>query len=196
MKKSWLQIAILVSLGFGFSLMPVSAAEKAPQEIVDLAKAELVKWGEDPIIIKAVKEDNAKKRTLDQIKEIDKKWMATPGVDAFMKSLLENECAKKLLELMKDKPYIDETFVMNNLGGNVAMTNKTSDYWQGDEDKFKKSFNEGKGGIHISDVAFDDSSQSYVVQISVPVKETDKAAKKETIIGAITIAVNVDKFKK
>lgn len=171
------------------------AAEKAPQAVIDLANQELVKWGLDPEIVKAVKAENAKNKTLDQIKELDKKWIDTPGIDDFMKGILENECSKLLRKWRDEKPYFDEVFVMDNQGANVAMTDKTSDYWQGDEDKFKKSYNEGKGGVHIGDVAFDDSTQSYVVQVSVPVKEVDPQSQAETVIGAITIGINIDKFK-
>jgi len=49
------------------------------------------------------------------------------------------------------------------------MTNKTSDYWQGDEAKFTESFKGGSGAVHIGDVEFDQSAQAYLVQISVPV---------------------------
>jgi len=69
------------------------------------------------------------------------------------------------------------------------MTGKTSDYWQGDEAKFKKSFASGAGGIFIDEVEFDDSTQAYLVQASVPVKDGGK------VIGAITFGIDVDKIQ-
>jgi hypothetical protein len=78
---------------------------------------------------------------------------------------------------------------MDNQGANVAMTNKTSDYWQGDEAKFTDSFKNGVGAIHISTVEFDESAQAYLVQVSVPVMEGGKA------IGALTIGVNIDELE-
>jgi sensor histidine kinase regulating citrate/malate metabolism len=38
-------------------------------------------------------------------------------------------------------------------------------------------------------VGFDKSTQAYLVQVSVPVKDGGK------VIGAVTIGINVDKFK-
>lgn len=187
MKKAinlWISGIILV-----LSVCLASGGERAPQKIVDFANTNLVKWGLDPVIVKAVKEENAKGKTLDRIKEIDKKWIATPGVDEFMKSLMDNECGKYLRQLQKSAPFYAEIFVMDNQGANVCMSDKTSDYWQGDEDKFIKSYNEGKGAIHISDVIFDKSSQAYLVQVSVPVKDGNK------VIGAITIGIDLNKFK-
>jgi hypothetical protein len=66
------------------------------------------------------------------------------------------------------------------------MTNKTSDYWQGDEAKWQESFKDGAGAVHAGGVEFDESSQDYLVQISVPVMDSGKA------IGALTIGVNLD----
>lgn len=175
-------------------LLAVSApvmlqGEKAPRKVIDLANKEFVKLGTDPVIVKAVKAENAKGKTLDQVKEMDTKWRGTPGIADFMKALMDSPCGKHLQGLQKAKAYIAEIFVMDKLGGNVAMTDKTSDYWQGDEDKFIKSYNGGKGAVHIGDVEFDDSTQAYLVQVSVPVKDGGK------VIGAITIGVDVDQVK-
>ena len=180
-------MAIFLVLGLG--LGTVQAGEKAPQKVVDLGNTELIKLGTDPVIVAAVKAENAKGKTLDQIKEMDKKWMATSGVDDFMKSLMDSECGKHLKSLQKATPYYSEIFVMDNQGANVAMTDKTSDYWQGDEAKFKESYKGGAGAVHVSDVKFDESTQAYLAQVSVPVKDGDK------VIGAITIGIDVDKIK-
>jgi hypothetical protein len=106
-----------------------------------------------------------------------------------MKAIQNNACSDYLRTIQKSAAYYDEIFVMDNLGANVAMTDKTSDYWQGDEDKFIKSYNGGNGTIFIDKVKFDDSTQAYLVQVSVPVKDGGKT------IGAITIGINVDKLK-
>ncbi|MDG4474566.1 PDC sensor domain-containing protein [Thiovibrio frasassiensis] len=184
---------IIVASVFGIAVMltagSVFAAEKAPQKVIDLANTELVKLGSDPAIVQAVKAENAKGKTLAQIKEKDVKWMATPGVVDYMKALMDNPCGKRLKEIRKSAPYYAELFVMDNLGANVCMSDKTSDYWQGDEPKFTESYKGGKGAVHVGDVKFDDSTQAYTVQVSVPVK--DGAA----VIGAMTIGIDMDKLK-
>jgi hypothetical protein len=165
------------------------SAEKALPKVLELANKTFVKWGSDPVIIKAVKAQNALKMTLQQIQEMDKKWKKTPGIADFMKKLMDSECGKHLISLQKSSPAIAEIFVMDNQGANVAQTDKTSDYWQGDEAKFIKSFNKGTGAIHIGDLKFDDSTQAYLVQVSVPVKNGN------VVIGAITVGVDVDRVE-
>ena len=164
-------------------------AEKAPQKIIDLANSSLAAYGTDPVIVNAVKAENAKAKTLDQIKAQDQKWQADSGVTTYMKAIMDSECGQYLRKIQKSEPYFSEVFVMDNLGANVAMSDKTSDYWQGDEAKFTKSFAGGSGAVFVDDVKFDDSSQTYLVQVSVPVK--DGAA----VIGAITFGLDVEKVK-
>ena len=170
-----------------FIITPNTFAEKAPKKIIEFAYSTLAALGSDPTIVAAVKKENAKGKTLSQIKAMDAKWKKTPGVVSFMKVLMDSRCGKHLQSLRDSKPYYSEIFVMDNLGANVSMSDKTSDYWQGDEAKFKKSFNNGKGAVFVDDVEFDDSSQAYLVQVSVPVKDGNK------VIGAITFGIDVDK---
>ncbi|MBF0204693.1 MAG: PDC sensor domain-containing protein [Desulfamplus sp.] len=167
----------------------IAFAEKAPAKVYELAKTTLQAYGSDPVIIKAVKEENQKKKTLQQIKEMDQKWKNTPGITDYMKAMIESECGRYIMNIQNNNKYYDEIFVMDDQGANVAMTDKTSDYWQGDEDKFKKSFKDGAGDIFVDEVEFDDSTKSYLVQVSVPVIEDGKA------IGAITFGINIDNIE-
>ena len=187
MKKAWI---ILMSVLFvGFSLNMAFAGEAVPQKVVDLANTALVELGADPVIIAAVKAENGKGKSLDQIKEMDQKWKETPGLADYMKALMESECGKHLRKIQNSAPYFAEIFVMDNQGANVAMTDKTSDYWQGDEAKFKKSFNSGAGSVFVDEVEFDDSAQAYLTQVSVPVKDGD------AVIGAITFGIDIDQVQ-
>ena len=167
----------------------IYAGEKAPQKVVDLANSKLASLGTDPVIVEAVKAENAKGKSLDQVKEMDKKWKADAGLADYMKAMMDSECGKHLTGIQKSASYYAEIFVMDNQGGNVAMTDKTSDYWQGDEAKFQKSFNGGAGAVFVDEVEFDDSAQAYLVQVSVPVKDND------TVIGAVTFGIDVDKIE-
>lgn len=179
---SALSVLVLLVLGLAF------AAEKAPQEIVTFAQEKLMPWGENPVIVQAVKAQNAKGMTLEEIKALDERWINTPGIADFIKPYLENECAKELRKLQESAPYFAEIFVTDNQGGLVAATDKTSDYWQGDEAKFTECFKGEEGVLYIADVEFDESTQTYSVQISVPVRDEGK------VIGVIVVGIDVDAF--
>jgi len=185
MKKVTIAVFVCLALMYYVS---VSAEQKAPQQIIHLANTTLVKLGVDSVIVKAVKTENAKGKTLQEIQEMDKKWRATPGIADFMQTLMESECGQYLRRLQQTTPYYAEIFVMDNQGANVCMTNKTSDYWQGDEAKFLQTFKGSTGEVHISDIEFDDSAQTNLVQVSVPVQDGDST------IGAMTIGIDIDKM--
>lgn len=165
-----------------------ATAEEAPESVKKLAPT-LTAWGTDNTLIDAVKAQNAKGLTLEAIQARDAAWRKVEGLDAEMKHMMESAAATKMLEFEKSQPYFFELFLMDNQGANVAMTNKTSDYWQGDEAKWQESFKGGTGAVHIGEVEFDESAQDYLVQISVPVMDAGKA------IGAITIGVNIDSLE-
>ena len=187
MKKSFFLVVVSIAMILGIGM--AQAGEKAPQEVYELANSKLVDLGTNPIVIEAVKAQNAKGMSLEQIKKRDDEWKAHAGVADYMQSLMDSECGKHLREIQNSADFYAEIFVMDNKGANVAMTDKTSDYWQGDEAKFQKSFNSGNGGLFIDDVEFDDSSQAYLVQVSFPVKDGGK------VIGAVTIGVDVHRIE-
>ena len=179
-------LAILFTLLVTISL---SFAEAAPQSVVDLANSKLAALGSDPVLVDAVKAENAKGKSMADIEAMDAKWKADAGVADYMKAMMDSAAGKRLAELRDSEPYLVELFLMDNQGANVAMSDKTSDYWQGDEAKFKKSFNDGKGAVFVDDVEFDSSSQAYLCQVSVPVKDGD------AVIGAITFGIDIEKVK-
>jgi hypothetical protein len=169
------------------ALTSLLLAEEAPEKLHEILP-ELEAWSTDQALIDAVRQQNSQGLTLVTIQERDAVWRATSDVDDFMETLMTSSVAKHMLTLEQSKPYFVEFFLMDNLGANVAMTNKTSDYWQGDEEKFTESFKGGLGSTYMSDVKFDESSQAYLVQVSIPIFDGDKA------IGAMTIGVNLDEL--
>ncbi len=186
--KRILAIGTVLVIALAFSGVTVFA-EDAPKEVYDLANTKLAALGKSSLIIAAVKEQNAENMTLQAIKEMDEKWKNTAGIADFMKVLMDSGCASNLKQIQIMDAYYAEIFVMDNQGANVCQTDKTSDYWQGDEAKFQKSFNGGAGAVFVDEVEFDDSTQAYISQVSVPVMDGGKA------IGAITFGIDIDKLK-
>ncbi len=182
-----LVVPAALALAITAPVTPAGAADPAPAKVVALAKSTIAKLGSAPEVVKAVKAQNAKGATLADVQAFDKKWMATPGVADFMTALIDSDAGAYLKKVQASTPYYSEIFVTDKLGANVAMTGKTSDYWQGDEPKFTESFKDGKGEVFVSDVAFDKSTQTYVVHVSVPVRDGGAT------IGVLVAGVSVEK---
>ena len=181
-------VSIIIAAVFCMALFAGTAiADQA--KFAAFAKSSLAPIGQDKVVVKAVKAQNSKGITMDYIKKLDKAWKGNDPDTYFIKEIRDNKCSAHLRGIVGERNYLFEIFVMDNQGANVAMTDKTSDYWQGDEAKFNKSYNEGQGAIFVDEVEFDDSAQAYLCQVSVPVKDGGK------VIGAVTIGIDVDQIQ-
>lgn len=160
---------------------------EVPDAVKHLAESDFADLASDPIIVQAIKDQNALGASLDDVKSMDKKWMDTPGVADFMKALIDSAAGVHLKEWRSQHAYVSEIIVMDHQGANVALIDKTSDYWQGDEKKFTESA-QGGGRVFIGDVKFDDSTQTYSVQVSVPVVSDG------SLIGVVCLGVDVEEL--
>ncbi len=183
----WLMMAIFTL--YVFSLTGVSHADKQDKMAsVLLSKITGVnQLAKQVRFIKAVKKQNAMGLSLTEIKKRDQQWLTTGADSALKASMSSSDIGQYLSSVIKNNSdKYNEMFLTDNQGANVAAYPLTSDYWQGDEDKFTKAFNEGKGKIYIGELEFDESTKVNAIQISVPVRYGAAA------IGVLVIGVKVD----
>lgn len=111
--------------------------------------------------------------------------------EALIKEIRESETSKFLIEKMESvepKGAVTEIFVMDGWGWNVGQTGGTSDFYQGDEGKWQKTFAGGDPN-QIEILPIEEEDGVRYAHVSLPIKEGDKN------IGAVTIGVDVDKVK-
>lgn len=174
---------------------PASAEEPHVTAINDYLKANVLAWASDPAVVEAIKANNAANGGLTQadIDALDAKWRQEvegsdkPTIDA----TLGNSLSKFLIDKkMAAGGVIAEVFVMDAKGLNVGQSDVTSDYWQGDEDKFSKSFGAGAGAVFVDEIEKDESTQTLQAQVSLTIADpaTGEA------IGAMTLGIDVEKL--
>lgn len=183
-------------VGTAFAIMLSGQAALADGHVAaltDFAKNTVAEWVKNPVIVKAIMAQNAKNAGLsqDEIIVLDKKWRAEtkasskPMIDA----ILANAVSKALADYKNaSSGMVTEVFVMDNKGLNVGQSDVTSDFWQGDEGKWKKTYLMGPDAIFVDEVEKDESTQTLQSQMSMSIK--DPATGK--VIGAITVGVNVE----
>ena len=138
-----------------------------------------------PKLINATRQQNAQNLSIDAIKQRDEEWAGTEELTPFKRSLQINKAGKVLRRLIDDNPSFNEAFLTDNQGANVAAYPATSDYWQGDEEKWTASFNNGEGKIFIGDLERDDSTQTVAVQVSAPVLDRGET------VGVLVVGVSL-----
>jgi len=186
------KIAVAAALTV-MSISGVNAAGEHEEPMRSYGAETVTQWISNADLIAAIKAQNAKTAALSEaeIVTMDKQWRAQTG--AASKPMIDDVLGRpvsKWLSDMKEKSggVVTEVFVMDAKGLNVAQSDVTSDYWQGDEAKWKQTFLVGPGAVHVSDVEEDESTQTLQSQLSMPV--VDPASGQ--VIGAVTIGVNLD----
>jgi hypothetical protein len=172
--------------------MPLYADEFTPA-MQSYFEQEIAAWANDGILIDAIMSQNTTTTAFDQseIDALDTAWRNEVGhADTpTISPIISNAAAEYLRErVAASGGRITEIFVMDARGLNVAASDVTSDYWQGDESKFTETHGIGSGAVHISDVELDESTQRYQGQISLTI--TDPASGQP--IGAMTVGVDAE----
>lgn len=194
MRNKYLKVIAVAASVFGFTAGAASANDFAPQ-IADVLNNQVKAWLSDPVMIEAIKAQNAETAGLSDgdIDGLDKQWRAEAASGSG--PLIDKVLANKLSAFLKDKKaasngLFSEVFVMDAKGLNVGQSDVTSDYMQGDEGKWQKTYLVGPDAVFIDEVEFDDSSGQFQSQVNATVADpaTGQA------IGAITIGINVEKL--
>ncbi len=170
-----------------------SAAGPHEPSIRDFAENTVTAWVSNPTVVEAIKVQNALHASLsqDEIIAKDKQWRAeTASADRpLINRVLSNDLSRYLAKVSKEQQgLVTEVFIMDNRGLNVGQSDVTSDYWQGDEAKWRKTFLVGPNAMIIDEVELDESTQTFQSQLSMSI--TDQATGK--VIGAITVGVDVE----
>jgi len=165
------------------------------QKSVDYYRSEVKSWIYEEVIINAIKTQNEAHSALtpERVLELDQQWRNELSGKNENKILIGTTINKAISKHLQNKVrasngFITEIILMDNKGLNVGVNDITSDYWQGDEHKWKRTFLTGAEQIYISETYFDESANKLQNQFSVTISDQG------TPIGAITIGINAQKF--
>ncbi len=145
----------------------------------------------------ALRAQNERFRGLDpaEIERLDKQWRAEaesdnqPLIAQLMGSPLSSYLIRKKAE--SDGLFI-EIFVFDAQGMNVGQSSVTSDYWQGDEDKYLETFAKGPSAVFLDAVEYHEETRQRRRQVSFTIVDPDSGEP----IGAATVEINVDELER
>ncbi|MDP6545630.1 MAG: response regulator [Phycisphaerae bacterium] len=129
------------------------------------------------------------------IAEKDRAWQAAQKgrITPFMADLINNQLSQGIRRGLEQKGFyrvhlgyelFSEVFVTNKYGANVAQTQKTSDYYQGDEVWWQEARTHG---LYVADVQYDKSAEVYSTDICVRVED-----KEGSFLGVLKAVVNLE----
>ncbi|KIT16868.1 type IV pili methyl-accepting chemotaxis transducer N-terminal domain-containing protein [Jannaschia aquimarina] len=156
------------------------------------AKTEVPKWLSEPILIDAIREQNARHASLTQadIDQLDLDWRAEmkEGGGPLVQSLVDRPLSDWFRERVgATAGLVVEIFAIDNRGLNVGQSGVTGDYWQGDEAKYEQTIKNGRNATHFGETHLDVENGVYQAQISAPVPDPETGEP----IGVMIFSVNV-----
>lgn len=178
-------------------LMATSAsAADTPPDPETLITKEVIQsvgtWLSNPIVALSVNTQNDLRGSLSQadIDALDKQWRAEREAadKPLISATLSAPLSVYLLRVQAGSLGLyPEIFVMDANGLNVGQSSITSDYWQGDEDKFQKTFPNGTDAVFIDAPEWDEDKKIWRAQLNVTVTDPDTGKP----IGAATVEFNL-----
>ncbi|MDP3271260.1 MAG: hypothetical protein U1D41_02665 [Nitrosomonas sp.] len=181
-RRSWLNLGLLFT---AFFLANANAYAFCAGTLIKEIKA----LANKPEVIEAVKASNARQLGKERIMELDERWIKLKGRLPEADQIMNSKVSALLTAAMNKQSYFKEAILTGNQGETVAMNMVTTDYWQGDEEKFTAIFDTNlpsrKPDSHISRARWDDSTKAMIAQVSVPVYDGDY------MIGTLTVGVDL-----
>ena len=186
-------LRFLASSAIATTLATAAAADDFTPAMEEFYRSEARSLTGAQVLIDAINAQNSQTAAYDQarIDELDQAWRAevgsasSPTIDPVLTNAASDYLRSQVAAF---GGRVTEIFVMDAQGLNVAASDITSDYWQGDEEKYSETYPKGPNAMHLSDVELDDSTQRYQGQISVTI--TDPSTGEP--IGAMTIGVDAE----
>jgi hypothetical protein len=175
-----------------FSAGAANADDARQQAAGTFVTAKIKPWIGDPIIIEAIKAQNAETSKLKQA-EIDQEdigWLNRTD-----KTLIDSKMNNPLSTFLTAKKEalgapVLEIFVFDKKGLNVGETDLTEDYVQGDEPKYWKTYGVGPDAMFVDKVG-PDGGKPNICQVSLTIKDPATG----NAIGAMTVGVDTDQLK-
>ncbi|GGE31729.1 hypothetical protein GCM10007421_01860 [Halopseudomonas oceani] len=152
------------------------------------------RWRHEPALIAAVAEQNQRNQTLSiqQIEQLDQQWRQEQRLPADQRPLTNRILNTPLAKWLRAKQaehdgVISEIIVTDQQGLNVAISEPTTDYWQGDETKFADPFFSDQP--YMSTLNYDQSTRRFQVHVSTSIHDPQGGA----VIGVLIIGLDIEK---
>src|SRR5713226_1245354 len=121
-----------------------------------------------------------------RVGKIESTW-ETPQHDPLVKATLSSPTSQVLRHHREAEPRILKILVADETGATVAATDKPLHYVQPNVVYWNAVYGEGRGGIYVSEIRYDDQTKANYLQIGMPVLE----AGTRRFIGAVNALVDV-----
>ncbi len=120
--------------------------------------------------------------------DLDKEWRSSRNLPPALTAVLQNEASRFLADLAGRDGIYREVLVTDRQGRLIAASNRTSDYYQADEEWWEESFDKGgRGRVFVSGVLYDESARVQAINIAAPITNADESQ----VVGVIKVIADI-----
>lgn len=163
------------------------------KDLIELANTEMKAWVYNDIVIEALRRQNAKHAdlSLTDKKVLDRRWQQEKrkANSPLIKKLTNNPVAEYLQKIKEESDGLyTEIIIVDDQGLNLAQTDISGSYWQGEEKKWENTFKSRSYAAYVSDVRFDDTVQMFQAEVAFMIISEDQP------IGIVYAGIDVEKL--
>lgn len=167
------------------------AQAPSSSSIDDEVLAQIRSWLLVPVVYLTLDAQNERYAAIGSadISRLDAQWQSEREADVqpLIASTLNNPLSTYLTQVQAGSAGLfTEIFVIDAKGLNAGQSSITSDFWQGDEAKFQKTYDVGGGAVFVDEPEFHDATSTWRAQANLTIQNAAG-----TPIGAATVEVNL-----
>jgi len=172
------------------------SAARADESLIRAYIVEEVRqWAQSPVVLLTLEASNERYADLDQagIDALDEQWRAEREVEdqPLITAVLSSPLSSYLTKIQaRSRGLYTEIFVMDAQGLNAGQSAITSDFWQGDEAKWQKTYKVGADAIFIDEIEINDETGTENAQVNMSIAQDGQ------VVGAITVEINVTELRR
>ena len=178
-----------------FLISPIGSLAASDDLIPSKLIEDIRSWSTSPVVMLTLEASNKRHEGLTEprILELDKQWRAERKTDdqPLITAVLASPLSSYLTAIQAASLGLyTEIFVMDNKGLNAGQSSITSDFWQGDEAKFQKTFPNGPTAIFIDEPEVNKETGTENVQVNMSISDGSNA------VGTLTVEVNLTELRR
>ena len=182
---------VVFAMFCGVATNAIADDQVVPDKLLDQIRS----WTASPVVLLSLEASNKRHDGLteENILTLDKQWRAERKIDdqPLITAVLASPLSSYLTAIQAASLGLyTEIFVMDNKGLNAGQSAITSDYWQGDEAKFQKTFPMGPTAVFIDKPEIGDATGTENVQVNMSITNGVEA------VGTVTVEVNLTELRR
>lgn len=160
-----IQFLFLVLLFTSSVVIAESPDQRKPVNL-ECLEAQVIELASHPQLIASINNYNT---SPPNPQAMDKVWGDLKNGDNILENIINNSSGDVMRNWIKHISIQGEGLLIGRNGGLVAATEKTTDFWQGDESQFLKAIGLSAGEVYLQHEMLDESTHLMLIKISAPV---------------------------